>query len=109
MLANDLATYLQARQPAGIPFEDAVQVSMGLYSTVDGLPRSMRGGTSRDNLIDVFASLGASGWIGNAAPGADVSSAAFWGTVVSSVTAPTRWVLDVDRAEAAMIPFIGDS
>ena len=106
MSARDLATYLQARQPAGVPFEDAVQICMRLYSTVDGLPHSLHGLTSRDHLTDVFASLGASGWIRDPGLNADVSSRAFWATVVSSVTAPAPWIFDMDRAERAMAAFI---
>jgi hypothetical protein len=109
MLAHDLATHLQARRPAGVPFDDAVQICMRLYSTVDGLPRSLHGWTSRDHLADVFASLGASGWIRDPALNADVSSRTFWETVVSSVTAPTLWVFDEDRAETAVAPFLGAS
>jgi hypothetical protein len=107
MLAHDLATYLQARQPAGVAFEDAVQMCMCIYSTVEGLPRSLHGWTSRDHLADVFASLGASGWIRNPALDADASSPTFWAKAVSSVTAPTTWVFDQDRAETVMAPFLG--
>jgi hypothetical protein len=109
MLAHDLATHLQARQPADVPFEDAVQICRRLYSTVDGLPRSLHSSTSREHLTHVFASLGASGWIRNPAVNADVSSRTFWATVVSSVTAPTVWVFDEDRAESVMAPFLGAS
>jgi hypothetical protein len=107
MSAQDLATYLQARAPAGVPIEDAVQICMRMYATVDGLPRSLHEYTSRDSLPDVFASLGASGWICNSTLNADVSSPAFWMTVVSSVTVPTQWVFDLNHAEKAMAPFIG--
>jgi hypothetical protein len=86
-----------------------VQICMRLYSTVDGLPRSVRESTSRDRLTEVFASLGASGWIRNATLNVDVTSRAFWATVVSSVTAPTLWVFDINRAETVMAPFIGVS
>jgi hypothetical protein len=109
MLAHDLATHLQARQPAGVSFEDAVQICMRLYSTVDGLPRSLHGWTSRDHLADVFASLGASDWIRNAPLNADVSSRTFWAKVVSSVTAPTLWAFDEGRAETIVAPFLGTS
>jgi hypothetical protein len=108
MLAHDLAAHLRARQPSGVPFEDAVQICMRLYATVDGLPLSLHASTSPDHLADTFASLGASGWIRNPAQ-ADVSSRTFWATVVSSVTAPTLWVFDEDRAETVMAPFLGAS
>jgi hypothetical protein len=109
MLVHDLAAHFLARQPAGVPFEDAVQICMRLYSTVDGLPRSLHRWTTRDHLADVFASLGASGWIRNPALNADVSSRTFWATVVSSVTAPTLWVFDADRAETLVAAFLSAS
>jgi hypothetical protein len=109
MSAQDLATYLQACQPAGVPLEDAVQICMRLYSTVDGLPRRLHEPTSRDRLTTVFASLGAAGWVRETTLNVDVSSHAFWATVVTSVTKPARWAFDASRAETAMTPFIGVS
>jgi hypothetical protein len=109
MLAHDLAIYLQARQPAGVPFEDAMQICMRLYSTVDGLPDSLHDLTSRDQLADAFALLGASGWIRGSGVDVDVSSLALWATVISSATAPATWVFDANRAEMIMEPFIGVS
>ena len=106
MLAHDLATHLQAPQPAGVSFEDAVQMVMRLYATVDGLPRSLHGSTSRDHLTDVFASLGASRF--STLPLTLMCLLVRFGrAVVSSVTAPTLWVFDMDRAETVMAPFLG--
>jgi hypothetical protein len=108
ILAHDLLAHLQACAPAGVPFEDAVQICMRLYATFDGLPASLHGLTSREHLTDVFASLGASGWIRDPASNANVSSRTFWATVVSSVTTPTRWVFDLERAETVVAPFLGN-
>ena len=104
--AHDLATYFQEHQPAGIAFQDAAQICMRLYATLDGIPPNLHIATSRERLSDAFAILGARGWIHNPPPDVDISSRAFWSGVVASVTAPGRWVLDFDGAERLMIPFI---
>jgi hypothetical protein len=104
----ELATRLRARQPTGVACVDAVQMCVRIYVTVDGLPGYLHCWTSRHHLADVFASLGASGWIRNPASNADASSRAFWAKVVPSVTSPTLWVFDKERAETVVAPFLSD-
>jgi hypothetical protein len=83
-----------------------VQICTCLYVTVDGMPQNLQNETSREHLSDVFALLGESGWIHSPALDVDVSSPALWSTVLSSVTAPVRWVVDVDGADGVMTPFL---
>jgi len=108
-LSDPLGKYLTSRLPEGIPFEDAVNLCMRLYCTVEGVPPPLHTWATPDSLATTFASLGARGWILGVTNQADASSRVFWESVVDSVTRGHPWIYDTDRCEAAAAPFVVSS
>ncbi len=100
-----LATYLRTRWPEGLSLDDAVQLSMHIYRTGEGIPMGLRPLTSRDPLAKTFAALAASGWIRRPDPDTDVSTVGFWTTVILSATKQTPWRYDEEEGRAIAARF----
>ncbi len=59
----DLEAYIEESFPQGLPYNDAAQLCLRLYCSVDGLPERLRAQCSKDGLADVFASLARRGFV----------------------------------------------
>jgi hypothetical protein len=105
---DEFTTYFRKQAPAGLSSDDAVQLCMRHYCTADGTPKHLHVWTSTDGLTEAFAALGGCGWIQKSSDDFDVSSRAFWSTVVSSVTKRRPWILDEERGRAVMYQSDGE-
>jgi hypothetical protein len=53
----DLETHLKQAFPDGLPYNDAAQLCLRLYCTVDVLPAALQAQCSKEGLAEVFAGL----------------------------------------------------
>jgi hypothetical protein len=59
---DDLASYLMTRLPDGLSYDDAAQLCLRLYCTVDGVPQRLLP-LSKEVLGDTFGKLAGAGWV----------------------------------------------
>lgn len=53
----NLQEYISQAFPQGLPYNDAAQLCLQLYRTVDDIPRQFHEQCTKDNLAEVFARL----------------------------------------------------
>lgn len=83
----DLDNYIRDAFPEGLSYNEVAQLCLRFYSTVDGLPESLKAQCNKDNLANVFASLAAAGFIKGS-----TASAALYGANFHNVFEKGHWV-----------------
>ena len=73
----DLEAYIEEAFPQGLPYNDAAQLCLRLYCSVDGLPNQLHAQCSKDGLADVFASFARRGLVTTAPQMAAIYGANF--------------------------------
>ncbi len=59
----NLQNYIKDNFVEGLNYEEAAQLILRLYCSVDGLPETLKEQCNRNNLAEVFSTLSASGFI----------------------------------------------
>lgn len=83
----DLEAYIEGAFPQGLPYNDAAQLCLRLYCSVDGLPSQLHAHCSKDGLAEVFASLARRGFLST-----DSSNAILYGANFHDVRDKGHWI-----------------
>jgi hypothetical protein len=83
----ELSLYIEQAFPSGISYNDAVQLCLRLYATLDGVPKGIHAQCTKDTLAEAFARLAVSGVI----VGESVSSARY-GANFHAVCEKGHWI-----------------
>ena len=59
----NLLNFINEAYVDGLSYDETAQLCLRLYSSVDGLPESLKEQCNKDNLAEVFAKLSSSGFI----------------------------------------------
>ena len=62
----DLHRYIQNGIPEGLRYNEAAQLCLRLYCTLDGLPEELHAECTKDGLADVFSKLAGEGFLNDA-------------------------------------------
>jgi hypothetical protein len=83
----NLLDYIEEAFVDGLTYDEAAQLCLRLYCSVDGLPETLKEQCSKDNLAETFAALSASGFIKGS-----TSSSALYGANFHEVVEKGHWV-----------------
>jgi hypothetical protein len=83
----DLEQYIFEGFPDGLSYNEAAQLCLRLYCTVDGIPKQLHPKCTKDNLAEVFASLARRGFLTT-----PPLLAALYGANFHEVTEKGHWV-----------------
>jgi hypothetical protein len=83
----ELQRYIEEAFPAGLSYNDAAQLCLRLYSTVDNLPKALHSQCTKDTLAEVFARLAAAGYIAGG-----VELAALYGANFHATSEKGHWI-----------------
>lgn len=62
----DLQRYIQNKIPEGLQYNEAVQLCLRLYCSLDGLPEELHAECTKDGLADTFSKLVSKGLLNDA-------------------------------------------
>ncbi|MEZ0231501.1 MAG: hypothetical protein ACAH12_01570 [Methylophilaceae bacterium] len=83
----ELVSYINRGFRNGLSYDEAAQLCLRLYCSLDGLPESLHYQCTKENLADAFSSLASSGFIKGGYSGAVIYGANF-----HSATEKGHWV-----------------
>lgn len=79
--------YIEEAFVDGLTYDEAAQLCLHIYCSVDGLPEMLKEQCSKDNLAETFAALSASGFIKGS-----IAGSAFYGANFHEVSEKGHWV-----------------
>ena len=83
----ELQEYISRVFPQGLSYNNAAQLCLRLYCTLDGVPTELHTQCNKDNLPEVFARLATGGFIKGS-----TTLASLYGASFHSVTDKGHWV-----------------
>jgi hypothetical protein len=83
----ELQDYISSAFPQGLSYNDAAQLCLRLYCTLDGVPAELHTQCNKDNLSEVFARLSSGGFVNGS-----TTLATLYGASFHSVTDKGHWV-----------------
>ena len=84
---KNLDEYILNAFPQGLPYNEAAQLCLRLYRTVEGVPENLHNQCSKDGLAEVFANLTSRGFLTT-----EALTAALYGSNFHNVNEKGHWV-----------------
>ena len=83
----ELQNYISRAFPKGLSYNEAAQLCLRLYCTLDGVPTELHTQCNKDNLSEVFAHLASGGFVKGS-----TTLATLYGASFHSVTNKGHWL-----------------